>query len=236
MNSLPFDDRSYQRESWRIRRREVGGRLAIGFPIVDRTVPTPFFLSFAAMEKPSEFTLLAPRVNHGEFVESLVAARNDIARQALDLGCSHLLLMDTDQIYPQDVILKLSQHPGRIVGAPVHRRYPPFDLILMRGELGRYQHVPDSECYSGYLVEVDATGTGCLMIDTEVLIDMEPPWFRVMEHEGRPVGEDIYFCSRAKEMGERIFVDTSIEIDHLTTYRVDRKTRELFKKLHPNGR
>lgn len=221
-----------QHTYWRRKRARIGGRLAIGFPIVNPTVPTQFFLSVMAMNKPDEYTLLAPRFPTGGFHSSIVTVRNDLAEQALDHGCSHLLMMDTDQIYPADTLEKLASHCIDIAGVAVHRRYPPFDLILMRGEPGKYIHVPDEECYSGNLVDVDATGAGCLLIDTSVFIDMERPWFEFGKlDDGKTIGEDISFCAKARSIGKRIAVDTSIEVDHLTTFRVGRSTRKLYTKF-----
>ena len=148
------------------------------------------------------------------------------------MGCSHLLMLDTDQVYPSDTISKLSSHDADIVGAAVHRRYPPFDTILLRGEPGKYIHVSDEDCYSGSPIEVDATGTGCLLIDTAVFIEMERPWFEFGQTEtGKTIGEDLLFCHKSRKLGKRIIVDTSIEVDHLTTFRVDGATRTLWKKL-----
>jgi hypothetical protein len=53
-------------------------------------------------------------------------------KQALVKRCTHLLMMDTDQTYPQDTITKLLSHDVTVCGAVIHRRYPPFEPILYR--------------------------------------------------------------------------------------------------------
>jgi len=45
------------------------------------------------------------------------------------------------------------------------------------------------------------------------------------------VGEDIYFCSKIRKAGYEIHVDTGLWIDHISTFRVNRATYELFKKF-----
>jgi len=207
-------------------------KTAIGLPIVENTVPVQFMVSFSLMEKP-DFTLLLPTFPVGSFAGNIADARNSLVRQALDEHCTHIIMMDTDQIYPPDCLAKLLSHKQPVVGTPVHRRWPPFDPILYRGTPGRYTHVPDAECYSGRLVPVDATGCGCVLYDLRVFMGLETPWFAMSKTEdGKPIGEDIYLCSRLRNAGVPIFVDTSIEIGHLTTYQVNRSTYELFKKFN----
>lgn len=207
-------------------------KLGIGFPVIDTQVYLQFFLSYIRMEKP-DYTIFVPTFPHGEFPQNIAAARNSIVAQALHAGCTHLMMMDTDQIYPPDCLTKLLSHQKDIVGVRVHRRWPPFDVVMMRGEVGRYRHVPDDECFSGELVEVDATGTGCLLINTRVFLDVPQPWFEFEKtDDGRPVGEDIAFCAKARRAGYRIFVDTSIEVGHLALLEVGRTTYELFKSLN----
>jgi len=45
------------------------------------------------------------------------------------------------------------------------------------------------------------------------------------------VGEDIRFCVDAKEAGFNIYIDTSIEVGHLTTTIINRPFYELYKKI-----
>lgn len=209
-------------------------KLGIGLPVIDRNVDRDFFFSFIMMDKPG-FTLMAPASDIYAFRESIAAARNSLVAQALTNGCTHLLMMDTDQVHPENTVMQLLSHDADIVGALVCRRYEPFYPILYRGELGSYQYVGDEEVRSGELVEVDATGTGCLLINTDVFEEMDPPWFELKPGEnGKPVGEDIRFCSKARAAGRRIYVDTSVKVDHLATSVVNMATHDLyrFSKAH----
>ena len=112
------------------------------------------------------------------------------------------------------------------------RGYPPFNPLLLRGTIGNYNRVPDKEVYGGDLIQVDATGCGCLAFRMDVFKKIPEPWFELKNAEnGKPVGEDIRFCSKARELGLKIGVDTSIAVDHLTTFRVNRQTHELFQTI-----
>ena len=210
-------------------------RLGIGLPLTDQKVFTNFFTSFILMEKPA-YTLLLPR-----FPGPIDHVRNDLVKQAIAEKCSHLLLMDTDQVYPADTVKKMCGHfkngsGVQVVGGRIHRRYPPFDPILYAGSLGKYTHVPDEQCYSGELIEVDATGCGCIMYDMYVFEDTYKPWFKIsIGDDGKTIGEDIAFCAKMRAAGIKIFVDTSIDIGHLSLMNVNRDTYELYKGLKGFG-
>jgi hypothetical protein len=176
------------------------------------------------MEKPREYTLI--HADNGP-IDTL---RNDLVDRALELGASHIMFMDTDQIYPVHTIPSLLSHKLPIVGCVVHRRYPPFDPILLRGKIGDYESIDDYQ--DGELVEVDATGTGCLMFNMEVFRNMPRPWFKFRHlPTGEGIGEDIGFCHDLKETGYKIYVDTSIQCGHLTTLNVTRETHALYKSV-----
>jgi hypothetical protein len=209
-------------------------KIAIGIPITNRLVDKDFFLSFAAMEKPAHYTLLAPSHEIYSHAQDIADIRNDLVKQAAVAGADALIMMDSDQVYPENtipqIIIGLSKYDA--VGAVVHRRYPPFNPLLLRGTLGRYEKISDAECYSGDLIEIDATGCGCIGYNLHVFEDIKPPWYELIPGtNGKPVGEDIRFCHKMRQAGFTIAADTSIQVDHLTTFRVDRATHELFKLI-----
>jgi hypothetical protein len=187
-------------------------------------VPSAFFDSFVSMEKPP---FIYMRTSNGPIDEM----RNALVRDAMSANCTHLLMADTDQCYHPETITRLLSHKKPIVGCLVYRRYPPFDPLMLRGELGKYQTVAEWEPDS--LVEVDATGTGCLLFDMQVFRDMPAPWFRFRKDvgSGKPVGEDIGFCSDLRAAGYRIFVDTSVPAGHLSQMMITEGTWRLYNRL-----
>ena len=167
------------------------------------------------------------------------AVRNNLVSQALNKGCTHILMMDTDQVYyDSDTIKKLLAHNKPVVGARVHRRYPPFDPILLREtEDGRHYHMDYDEIdrivTAGETVKVPATGCGCILYDTKVFLDIDPPWFlHTKTAAGRTKGEDIYFCEQLRRSGYDIFVDTSINISHLSIQEIGMDQYRLYQKLY----
>jgi GT2 family glycosyltransferase len=182
-----------------------------------------------------------PDVPIGHFARDIATNRNDVFRQALDDGISHVIMTDTDQILPEDVFIKLAKWAARgkdCVIAPVHRRYDPFELILMRGEdPDKYQTVPDEEKYSGKLIEVDAGGGGCFMVDMKKVLELDFPYFSLDDKTpaGYAMGEDVSFFWKLRQKGCRIWADTSIEIGHIAEMVINREFHEIWMKLNKNA-
>lgn len=203
-------------------------KLGIAIPMAGRMADHRFWLSYILMEKP-DHVILIPSIEVYEFRDSIAGIRNDLVEQAIDSGCSHLFMIDMDQVYPANCLKKMIAHNKGIVSAPIHRRYPPFDLILFRGEDGKVERVPDEEAYSGDLISVNLTGTGCILYNMDIFSRVERPWFEIINQNGKVIGEDINFCRKLRAIGEKIFVDTSIRIPHLAIVEVNRSLYELYK-------
>lgn len=209
----------------------VGYQLGVGFPLIDTMVPAYFTYSVMLQDWPP-YNLYWPKLRY--YPSDLAKCRNDICSSALRDGCTHILMLDTDQVYQdKDLARRLLAHKKDIVGGKVHRRWPPFDPIMNRTE-GR---VPDEEIDAGGLIPVDSTGTGCLLIRTTVLVDLEYPWFRFERDASDNVttGEDIYFCRKAKSAGFEIFVDADVNIDHLTTQSANQGMYAIWKRITTRG-
>jgi len=202
-------------------------KLAIGLPIFDEKIHTQFFVSFLGLDRPENTIVLFPSVPSGNM--DIAKIRESLCSQAIEQDCSHLLMMDTDQVYHNvDLITRLLNHDKDIVGGKVHRRYPPFEPILNVDHL----HVSDETIDTGGLVEVDATGTGCLLIRLACLEDIQRPWFEIQEKpDGSAIGEDIGFCYKATAAGKKIFVDCGVEIGHLATVQINSTIYQIWKRI-----
>lgn len=207
-------------------------KLAIALPHTGQTMYWKFFLSYILLNKP-DHTLLVPMFQFHQEDErkNIAQVRENLVEQAFDRACTHILMMDTDQIYyTEDMINIMLSRNKPFLGTVVHRRYPPFDPIVYRGELGKYTQVPDENIYNGEVIEVDAFGFGCVLLELKHLLDLPQPWFcDAFTDDERPVGEDINFCHCLRQAGHKLFVDTSIRISHLALAEVERPMYEIYK-------
>jgi hypothetical protein len=199
-------------------------KLCIGIPCSFPMVSVSFFYSFLYMERPN-FVLV--HADNGP----VDALRNNIVEKALSVGATKLIMMDADMGYHPKTIPTLLAHRLPIVGALCSRRYPPFDSIMLKITDAGYQSI--NEWKDNELVEVDATGAGCIMYDMEVFRKMPRPWFRFRTNPdtGEGIGEDVGFCQDLKMAGYKIYVDTSVPADHLTIMAVNHNTHRLYEQM-----
>ena len=205
-------------------------KLAIGIPCSFPFVPISFVYSILEMDRP-DYVLI--HADNGP-IDTL---RNDIVEKALQVDATHLIMLDTDMVYHPKTITSLLSRKLPVVGALCFRRYPPFDSIMLRlaeKEDGQYEYTSIGEWEDGDLIEVDATGAGCIMYNMTIFKDMPgPPWFKFRKNpnNGLTIGEDIGFCQDLKEKGYKIFVDTAVPCGHLTTMMVNRATHKLYMAM-----
>lgn len=147
-------------------------------------------------------------------------ARERLAEGALADGCDYLFMVDDDMLCPPDLFYKLAAHDKDIVAALAFTRNPDHRPVIYETVEG-YDPVSTNYGFTRFvnnyprntLVECDAVGFGAVLIKTEVLKKVRQPWFFTMER----TGEDITFCIKAKKVGFRVWMDTSIKLGHLSS-------------------
>jgi hypothetical protein len=154
----------------------------------------------------------------------LSSARMDLAIDATSAGCTHVLFVDSDMRFPGDTLERLLNHGKAIVGTNcVTRKFPVVPTSYSHVGAVSKEHVklyttPES---TG-LQEVEATGTGVLLVDTEVFKRLPAPWFQTpwVSAELTFMGEDAFFCTLARKAGIAVWIDHDLskEIGHVGTF------------------
>ncbi len=148
-------------------------------------------------------------------------AREEAANMALDMGADYLYMIDDDMTCPSTMFEGLYQHDVDVVAPLAFTRNFPHHAVIYEIEEG-YDPVHKTDYFINHLVtnypknslvECDAVGFGAVLIKRRVLEAMPKPRFTCSSANG----EDILFCHKAKKLGFRIFMDTSIKLGHLST-------------------
>ena len=149
-------------------------------------------------------------------------ARDKLARMALDGGYTHVMMVDSDMVVPEDALVNLMSHDldvctgfagrgatydgstsGAKLGGQVSSWYNKSELRELR-ERG------------AYLVEVKGNGMGCALISTDVFRRFKEPWFNYVRNpNGSKLGEDYYFCLQCSRYGVKVHVDTRVACGHI---------------------
>lgn len=191
----------------------------IGIPHMEM-VHSEFLHCFTRLNKPPNSIV--------NFVKGslITKARNDIVKA---MKGDWLLFIDSDMTFSADSLNQLLKHleaGADIVGGLCFRRVPDYNPTLYQqldGQL-KWQWLHDYPRDS--LFEVDATGSAFILIKKRVFDKMPYPWYEYVED----LSEDLYFCHKAKQLGFKILIDSSVKIGHLATFPVDEAFFDDYKQ------
>lgn len=148
--------------------------------------------------------------------------RNDLMSLALESGAHYTFWVDDDMRFPRDALIQLLKHNVPVVGANYcTRRMPPAPIAIKHIDpvLGSTRlHTREADTH---LERVDAVGFGCVLVKSEVAMEVGYPWFETKDpaegKESMRVGEDVDFCIKAKAAGFDVFVDHGLsqEVRHI---------------------
>lgn len=195
------------------RLREFQYALAVPCPTRNMTRETG--LAFANMRSPMFGNYLPLSPDSLEVGE----ARNRCVELAVEANVQHIMFVDYDVTPPPNAVIQLMSRKVPICAGVYHlKQVPSYPLIYVKGWPGAFE---DYE--KGDLIKADGVGMGCTLIDMDVFRNIDPPWFRtvpgyVEENPNAILGhmtEDIYFCTKARDAGYEIIVDTSVQAGHV---------------------
>ena len=140
--------------------------------------------------------------------------RNTIVQKFLATDSDLLMMIDSD-IVPPPNILNLADFNKDIITPLmfIKQKGTLIPLFLKRNKDGI--HDVDDYLKKTGLQEVDATGTGCIIIKREVVEKMKHLFRNEYDADGvKTLGNDFSFCQRAKELGFRVWVHLDYVADH----------------------
>ena len=153
-------------------------------------------------------------------------SRNSPVKIALEQDYDYLFFIDSDVEWKPEWIFKLLDYPEDIVGAPLVKKSDDsegYTCKILNKEL-QYNSRRD-------LIEVDGVGTGFLKMSRRALVKLwndadaykneetinewEKMIFDVVVRNNILISEDYTMCNKWRDLGEKIWVDPTITINHL---------------------
>lgn len=170
--------------------------------------------------------------------------RETICSNAIADGTDYILWVDSDMVFEPDALVRLvddiEQKGCDIVTGLCFMRRPPYRPCIW-SEL-KMAHLPEnrvSAVYENYpkneLFEIDACGMAFCLMKTEVAE-------AIMKEKGTcfsPIpgyGEDLSFCIRAKQLGYKLWCDSSVKIGHIGQQICAEETFEAYRVIEANNR
>ena len=170
-------------------------------------------------------------------------SRNVVVKTYLETTeAEWLLLIDSDERLTLETWFKLletAHHKERpIVSGLVFAAFfdgddalRPVPTIYRMNETNGLQPIDDYP--QNEVIEVDAAGTGCLLIHRSVLLEMQKQattnqgkdwaWFVEGAIEGTYFGEDLLFSKRLKSLGYKIHAHTGAILPHQKQFWLDER-------------
>ncbi len=206
-----------------------------------------FMMEIARLEMRSDFKFFTG--NTGRC--GVNYAREMMAKEAINQGMDYILMIDDDQIVPRTMFERLyetlKKEDADIASPIVTQRLYPFYPVIYKhhkmdetGSRMRNEIVVDYEPNS--VVVADGVGFGVVLISVPFLKKMEKALPDGMFFSNNNVGEDIYFCIKARQkFNAKIVVDTAIKVGHLRhpematewDYVKAKNLQDKFKDVYP---
>lgn len=141
-------------------------------------------------------------------------ARNKLACKAINEGFTHILFIDSDMVFDQNIVETLDFCGKDFVCGAFQSRRPPYGSCV-------YQSLKPLEKVTSYGMEpfrVAGCGMALVMISTEILKEVQNRFgdcFNPEKIEGINFGEDLAFCWRANKIGAEIWCEPTARVGHM---------------------
>lgn len=138
----------------------------------------------------------------------LLKQRETLAKQALAIKADYALWLDSDMMFPSTTAMRLMGHNVDVVCSNYMKRSVPLQTVAYP-ERGNWENWLPLEHHQD-LQEVEGVGMGCMMMKTEILKKIEPPYFNFEYYDGDWHGEDFYFQQKLRSVGYKILIDMNL--------------------------
>ncbi len=152
--------------------------------------------------------------------------QNALARAFLTTDCDYFWLLNDDQIYPQDTLLRLLSHKKDVVGPLCLLKAEPHQPILYTKRSDGHRIYRCLRRFErGLITEPTLTlGGGGMLVHRRVFEAIPDPWWTVTTKVNADTGiheqtsEDFDFCDRVEAAGFQVHCDLDMSVIHNATY------------------
>ena len=184
-------------------------KLMIGIPTASALLHRKFVQSLMSLRYPPNIDV---DINICEGFQ-LPFARNRIVQNALEMNADYLFWLDADMIFPSDSLQRLFDRKVDICHALSFRRISPHYpcLFAWNSDTNAYETI-DYSLNKSDMINVDAAGSACTLINIDVYKKMKTPYYY---YESHFFSSDLTFSMNAKKLGYAIYVDRTLKIGHI---------------------
>jgi hypothetical protein len=153
------------------------------------------------------------RINCAFNIGSVITiARRNLVDIFMKSDFSHIFWVDSDMKFPIDAPMRLLARNKDIVGANYRRRrFPNPNFTGMNGKNGQYTEFQTTD-NSPAMEMCDVLPHGLVMVKRQVYERIPQPHYlqEFIQEYNLEIGEDIFFCQKAKESGFEVWCDQEL--------------------------
>ncbi len=194
-------------------------KLKLSINICTHRYMNPFFVnSLTYLIDYLKITNTQYELNSQMGVSNIVSGRQMRVDDAIKSDCSHMLFLDDDMVFAQDIAHKMISEMNKLTMEGHQKiamgvnpcRKSPVDLYYTARTLDGNDFLK-SKGQSG-IVEVSRCGLGVFIVPVDILREIPKPHFEIrwMDDKQEHLGEDFYFIDKLREHGVQVFVDQDI--------------------------
>lgn len=153
--------------------------------------------------------------------------RDKLANKAMNECYTHMLWLDSDMIFTEDLLDDLMYSGKPFVTGIAHSRRAPHVSCIFKEIWPKVDRWEGCE-YPIQAFRIGGCGFACVLIETEIVRN-------VYNKNGtaffpmRELGEDLAFCKRATDMGYEIWAEPSVKLGHIGHIAIYPKYEELYR-------
>ena len=141
-------------------------------------------------------------------------ARNTLANKAINEEFTHILFIDSDMVFDENLVETLSFCGKDFVCGAFQARRAPYGSCVFSS----LKPVRRVKKYGIEPFQVEGCGMACTMISTEILKEVQSRYGNPFDPaiiEDITFGEDTAFCWRARKCGFEIWCEPTARIGHI---------------------
>lgn len=138
------------------------------------------------------------------------AARDKLAIHAITHDYSHVLWLDADMVFDDELLYDLQFAHKDFVSGIARSRRPPYCSCLF-SDLSAVKRIDD---YPSDTFRVAGCGFACVLIKTDILKAVRER-YNTCFLPTADLGEDLAFCKRASDLGYPIWAEPGVKIGHI---------------------
>lgn len=198
-------------------------KLLIAIPTTD-TMPFQFVESLTKLIR----RLDADEVDYDVAIQGgtlVYIARDKLAKRAISEGYSHVLWLDSDMVFNEDLLDDLMDSGKIFVTGIAHSRREPYSSCVFSEIYPCFRKW--NEAYPEKTFKIAACGFACVLITTDIIKAVWDEYGTAFFPE-RMLGEDVAFCKRAAALGYEIWAEPSVRLGHVGQHIVYPEQQETY--------